>query len=438
MIKRFQAIILLVIVALQPAAVMAGQTKPAGAGGRFTLSGGVKPSAYASQARNRALWPGSRWTERARSRAVRRGLQFIYRTSLDTYNFAQYGSDYLWCFYTLSEALSDTRLRSLARRMGHERARRWRLLHPGLPSNADASTVADYAFGSDAADSLGVRDARMKEAIRNAASYYGARAFLLFDPKTEPPPGDVPDRCDYCHASNTRGVTTCGGCKRALRMRTRQDVWYDALITAYSGEHYGVTLGASYREVLRWLPTLRPYVAAGGVAGNNEFYDTVYAITHVVYTLNDYGLYRLNPGWLPQEFQFLRENMDVAIRLKDADMLGEFMDSLRAFGLETDDPLMRRGMEYLLESQNPDGSWGNPTEKDIYLRYHPTWNAVAALSEYAWRGERLNRPELKPLLESWASENRLGMRGSRLETGGPMSLRPAFRSRFTGPTKPFE
>ena len=43
-------------------------------------------------------------------------------------------------------------------------------------------------------------------------------------------------------------------------------------------------------------------------------------------------------------------------------------------------------MHYLVASQNADGSWGNPSARAIYQRYHPTWNAVAALSEYDWRG----------------------------------------------------
>ena len=349
----------------------------------------------------RPLWPGSRWTERDRARSVLRGLQFIYRTALDKKNFAQYGSDYLWCFYSLSAAFNDREAKALARRMGRERARRWRLLHQRLPPDADPGTIADYAFGSDAADSLGVRDERLKEEIRRAAPRYNARAFLLFDPAKEPPPEDVPDECDSCHARNLRGTTACAICKRPLRMRTRYDVWYDALITAYSGERYGVVLGAKYRDVLAWLPSLRPY-RASGAAVNDEFYDTVYAITHIVYTLNDYGLYRINARLLPAEFEFLKAHMLVAVSMNDADMLGELMDSLRAFGLETDDPLMQRGMDYLLARQNRDGSWGNTREKDIYLRYHPTWNAVAALSEYSWRGEGLSHPELKPLLEQWA------------------------------------
>lgn len=404
MLKRFYAAVFILLTpqALFPAASPAQSSAQPSSSSQSTTIAQYKTAAADDNNLRRPLWPGSRWTEAARASAIRRGLHFIYRTALSSKNFAEYGSDYLWCFYTLSEAFSDPQARSLARRMGMERARHWRQLHPKLPRDADAGTIADYAFGSDAADSLGVRDERLKEEIRSRAMRYDARAYLLFDPKTEPPPSDVPDKCDFCHADNPRGATTCGVCKRKLRMRTRQDVWYDALITTYSGEHYGVPLGASYADVLRWLPTLRPYRADD--RKSDEFYDTVYAITHVVYTLNDYSIYKLDRRLLPQEFKFLRDNMVAAIEQKDSDMLGEFMDTLRAFGLVTEDPLMRKGMEYFLAHQNRDGSWGNTRERDIYLRYHPTWNAVAALSEYAWRGEGLSHPELKPLLEQWAAE----------------------------------
>jgi hypothetical protein len=166
-------------------------------------------------------------------------------------------------------------------------------------------------------------------------------------------------------------------------MRTRQDVWYDALITAYVGDRYGVRLGASYADVLSWLPKLRPHRGAEAA----EFYDTVYAVTHVVYTLNDYGRRRIPARLLPEEFAFLKSNLRAAVAQGDADMLGEFMDSLRAFGLTDRDAEIREGMEYLLAHQNPDGSWGDASERDVYRRYHPTWNAVAALSNYAWRGD---------------------------------------------------
>jgi hypothetical protein len=355
--------------------------------------------------RGHPLWPGARYTEVDRKRAIYRGMRFIHRTSLNKRNFDEYGHDYLWCFYTIGASTQDAALRRMARRMGVERARQWRRDHPALPEDADAGTIANFAFGCDAADSLGVRDDAMKEEMRRAATRFTARDYLRFDPVNEPPPVDVPDVCESCGAWNTRGSKSCHVCKRPLKMRTRYDVWYDALITTYVGERYGVVLGARYVDVLKWLPTLRPY--RGSEKGANpEFYDAVYAVTHIVYTLNNYSMYRLSPRWLPQEFEFLRANLKEAISQRDADMLGEFMDSLRAFGLTTDDPPIRAGMDYLLSHQNADGSWGNMKEKDIYDRYHPTWNGVAGLSEYAWQGEGLSFPEVKPLLERWAQESR--------------------------------
>jgi hypothetical protein len=353
----------------------------------------------------RRLWAGSRFTALDRARALRRGLRFIYRTSLDRRNFADYGGDYLWCFYSLSVAVQDKRLSLMTHRMGVERAGQWRRLHRSVPPDADAGTIADLVFGSDAADSLGVRDERLKEQIRRAAPGFTARDYLLFDPLTEAPPVDVPEDCEYDGAINPRGSHTCHRCQRPLQMRSRYLVWYDALITAYSGDRFGVKLGAHYADVLGWLPSLRPY--RGNERGANaDFYDTVYAVTHIVYTLNNYSQYRLSPRLLPQEYQFLKDNLREAIAEGDADMLGEFMDSLRAFGLTSDDAVIRAGMEYYLSHQNADGSWGKVAAKDIYERYHPTWNAVAGLSEYAWRlGEGLSFPSVRPLLERWQAES---------------------------------
>ena len=355
---------------------------PAAAAGARGASRGPHARRPADSAKtSRALWPGSRFTAADRARAIRRGLDFIYRTSLVPANFETYGSDYLWCFYTVGESVSDPSVRRAAREMGVERARHWRRTHRRLPPDADAATVSDYAFGGDAADSLGLRDPALKRQIRRAAASFGARDFLLFDPRVEPPPSDVPAECEFDKSLHARGVRACRRCGRGLKMRTRQDIWYDALITAYVGERYGVRLGAGYAEVLAWLPALRPHRGPE----SPEFYDTAYAVTHVVYTLNDYGQRRLDAGLLPEEFAFLRANLRAAVAAGDADMLGEFMDSLRAFGLTDRDAEIREGTEFLLARQNPDGSWGDPSEADIYLRYHPTWNAVAALSDYAWR-----------------------------------------------------
>lgn len=331
------------------------------------------------------LWPGSRFSEAGRRRAIIRGLRFVYRNALQQQNFDQYGSDYLWCFYTISASVSDDEVRRMAQRMGVERAGRWRQLHPRLPARADAATLIDFVFGSDAADSLGVPDERVKHQIQDATRRFKTKDLLNFDPVTEPPPRDVPQECAFDNTISPRGSRVCRNCGRRLRMRSRYDVWCEALVNTYSGEHYGVKLGADYRDVLKWLPELRPYRSSEGGA-NKDFVESVYAVTHVVYTLNDYDQYRLPAELLPDEYAFLKDNLRQAIARRDQDMLGEFVDSLKSLGLTEDDHGIKLAIDYLLAHQNADGSWGNKRARDNYDRYHPTWNGIVALSNYAWRG----------------------------------------------------
>jgi squalene cyclase len=127
--------------------------------------------------------------------------------------------------------------------------------------------------------------------------------------------------------------------------------------------------------------------------------DALYAVTHVVYTLNDYGTYKLSKAWLPKEFAFIRDNVGTAIAMKDPELLGELLDSLKAFGLPDNHPLIRRGTKYLLAQQNQDGSWGDPNDENIRRRCHTAWTVIDGLRSYTERGERLSVPGIQQILE---------------------------------------
>lgn len=331
-----------------------------------------------------------------RDLAIKRGMEFIYRTACDPENFEMYGYDYLCCFYCIASTSKDLELRRMARNMGRERALQWRRDHPNVPADADADDIAYLVLGSDSADQLGVRDSRLKKQIRGVAKRFAAKDYLGFDATTEPPPKDVPEEC-ACGDYNPRGRKTCRECKRRLIMMSAYGVWLDALIRTYMGERYGVRLGAAFADVIKWLPTMRPYPTYED-GDNPDFYSAVYAVTHVVYTLNDYSFYNLSPSWLPHEYAFLKRNLRLAIVMEDPEAMGEFLDTLKSFGLPEDHALIVKGTTYLLEQQNSDGSWGDMDADDIYRRYHPTWTAIDGLREYAWRGEGLSFPQVRPLL----------------------------------------
>jgi hypothetical protein len=337
------------------------------------------------------LWPGARYSEEQRMRAIVRGLRFIYATAVKQKNFAEYGDDYLWCFHTISNTAADPMLKRMARKMGEERAKAWRRLHPRVPAGADANEISSLVFGSQAADQLGQRNPRMEADLRRAAARFRAADYLSFDPARELPPEDVPDTCSRCNNDNPRGTRRCRTCGNKLEMTDPYEVLCDALIATYTGDRYGVELGANYSDVTGLLPRMRPYRGYEG-GKNKRFVATAYAVTHIVYTMNEYGTWRLMTEWLPAEHAFLRDNLRATIAIDDPETTGEFLDTLKAFGAKDDDPLIRAGIEFVLARQNRDASWGDVTDKDIYQRYHPTWTAVDGLRDYAFQGDRVSFP----------------------------------------------
>ena len=254
-------------------------------------------------------------------------------------------------------------------------------------------------FGWLPASLLGQDDTTIKPQLRRELAQYKAADFMSFDPAVEPPPSDLPAVCKFDGWRSPRGSKLCQKCRRPLEMRSKYEVWLDALIVSYSGDRYGIRIGASYRDVLKWIPAMRPYPRPRDIS-SHVFLDVLYALTHVVYTLNDYGHYRIRPDLLPQEFTYLRQNLQQAIALHDAETTGEFLDTLKAFGLGRSDPVIQKGMKYLLDTQRADGTWGPPGLEDAYTLYHSAWTGIDGLKECCWQGERISFPDLEPLLES--------------------------------------
>jgi hypothetical protein len=350
--------------------------------------------ALARPALGAPLWEGARYTQADKARAIRRGLDFIYKTAKDRRNFAEYGSDYLWCLATIASATSDPDLKARAGKMAQERLREWRRIHPKVPANPDADEIADLVFGALAADSLGPPNVEMKRDLARAASRLAPQDFLKFDPVTDPIPTTVPEACNWCANNNATSSVRCKKCMSEPGPKMDPfDVLTDAVIATYTGERYGVLLGGRLADVLKWVPRMRPYPKLEN-ATREQYEAVAYAITHIVYGLNDYTHARLRPEWLPEEYEYLLGHLKQNIATNDAETMGEFLDTLMSFGLTTEHPLIRTGIEYLLSVQNADGSWGDPGDKDIYKRYHPTWTSVNGLMDYAFpKGEGPSFPD---------------------------------------------
>jgi hypothetical protein len=335
----------------------------------------------------------------SRDTSIKRGLDFIYRIASKPGAFDSYGGLLICCFALVGATSRDASLRQLASSRAQKLAQRWSRLHPVVPPDASADLILDFISVRYALGRLGVRDIVLNAQIRAAAKRFSVQDLLGFNPVSEPPANDLPYPCD-CGLKNRRGRTFCKQCKRRLETQSRYRVWMEALANTYVSGRCGLLFGARYLDVLKWLPTMRPYPVSAP-EDIESLRDVIYAVTHIVYTLNDYGTYRLSPRWLPQEFAFLQANVASACERKDPEVLGELLDSLKAFGLRTSHPLIVRGTGYLLASQNKDGSWGDPDEENIRTRCHTTWTAIDGLRTYAWRGERLRHPTVKSMLKRW-------------------------------------
>jgi hypothetical protein len=288
-----------------------------------------------------------------RRAAIEHALSFLHATAVDDANATKYGSDLLWCFYTISHTSRDRGLRESAAGMGRELAVRWHKSHQHVPANATAQDIYLLVSGAYSADRLGVSDRRLKAELRKAALKFSAKDYLGFDATREPPSPDDPGR---------------------------YDTWSGALITTYFGDAYGVRLGASYRDVVQWLPRFRPFDGHDG----DVAFDAFYAATHVIYTLNRYHEHRIASSLLPQEIRFIRQKLDTAIADDDPEMVGEALDCLKAAGFEND-PQVSKGMEYLISNQLTDGSWVD-YEDDVYSAYHSAWTGIDGLRDYRFHG----------------------------------------------------
>ena len=103
--------------------------------------------------------------------------------------------------------------------------------------------------------------------------------------------------------------------------------------------------------------------------------DQCYLVTHVVFTLSEWGALRLDKELLPHEYYFLREHMVSQIRVKNVHLVGEFVEALRIFGCDDDDDIVKQGINFLLKEQSKsDGSWDREEETMRTLYIMPPWS----------------------------------------------------------------
>jgi hypothetical protein len=99
-----------------------------------------------------------------------------------------------------------------------------------------------------------------------------------------------------------------------------------------------------------------------------------------VYTVNGYGASVIPAGLLPRELAFLERSVDWALEQEEPDTIGELVDSLVGLGTDDSHPHIEAARRFLLDTQDPDGTWGR--DDDPYGRFHTIWTAIDGLRDH--------------------------------------------------------
>jgi hypothetical protein len=248
-----------------------------------------------------------------------------------------------------------------------------------------------------AATKLGMSTSAMRQDLRSAMRAWTPDELLYYDPRIAPPPDDVPEDC-RCGRENPQGQRRCAACHRHLDACSRYEIWYYALMAAFFCEHQRMPLRVSVVDILRQVVVLRPLPTPDSA----DFYQGIYAVTHLVYALTHYGRWRLCGDLVPEERRFLRSALDWAISQQQPDTVGEIVDSLVTLGVDDGDPMLGRARAFLLEAQEPDGGWGDENGDD-YARFHTVWTGLDGVREYRARPYRRHGDAVQRAIRSGRS-----------------------------------
>jgi hypothetical protein len=333
-------------------------------------------------------------TRASRTTAVAKALRLLEQIAATPSVFADYGGHLLLAFWLIGTTSRCKTLRQSALGIGRERARYWRAQWPSVRRNLHADNVLQEVIASYAATGLGIVSDSIRCDLRSATATWSPRDLVYYDPATEYAPSDVPEHC-CCGRANARKRSRCSDCRRRLDSCSRYEIWYYALTSAYFSERHQIPLGVTFLDVLRELPDLRPLPSPG----MDDYYQGIYAVTHLVYTLTDYGRWLLSPRLFPTEYRFLRDGMDWALEQQEADTVGEIVDTLATFGASNSDPVVGRGRTFLLQTQQSDGGWGKEGG-DPYAYFHTVWTGIDGLRENCRRRYRSLSPAILSAIES--------------------------------------
>lgn len=166
-------------------------------------------------------------------------------------------------------------------------------------------------------------------------------------------------------------------------------------------------------DVLKFMPAIRPYRSLESL-GLANYKCQCYFLTHLVFILSGWGAVTLPDvaRLFVEEYIFLITNLPVVMDLKDAELVGEFLCSLKILGVPDGDPQLARAHRYLLATEkataSATGNWV-PSGADFHKRYHTAYCGLIGLSPLVAATDKDTQSkyflnEWRPVFEARAEE----------------------------------
>jgi len=138
-----------------------------------------------------------------------------------------------------------------------------------------------------------------------------------------------------------RGAGNCIECNAHLHARVDYGALTDALVWTYLFEEIGLPLlcnnsRVSFLDVVAILPVVRTYQRIDEL-GHDFFRLQCYFVTHYIYVLSDWGRHMVHRELFEEEFLFLLLNLGQVTSMEDPELIGEFIQCLRIFGVSSVD-----------------------------------------------------------------------------------------------------
>lgn len=160
---------------------------------------------------------------------------------------------------------------------------------------------------------------------------------------------------------------------------------------------------ARLEDCLSLVRPARPYKSQS-VLGKELFQQQCYYITHLLFILSEWGGVNLSRQEASphchlfiEELSFLHANMDVVIRNKDPELVGEFLQSLWILGVKDSDQQMVKGHAYLLQSEKASASMNGcwvASSQDFRTKYHAAYCGVIGLAPFEYTKGKAMETEL--------------------------------------------